>query len=588
MPPSSASLRRLLALSRPYLSPLVVATALMLVGSAVALVAPWVAGRVVDAAVLEHSAVELDRVVFLLVGLFALMGLVAFLQISLLRSVGARLVADLRRRLFSRLVTLGPEFYEAERVGELLSRLGADLQVVREALLGELPAGTQAILRFVAVAVILFVLQPHLTVVALLVVPPVILVAVAFGKRLERVSTRVQDALADSSAVAEETLSGVRTVQAFARERHSMGRYESVLARLVGTEIVGARLQGGFAGTTLFAAFSAFALVLWRGGHLMIDGRLTPGELTAFLLYTFSIAASVGELGSLYGATRELKGASVRIFSLLDARPSVVDAPAAAPLEHPEGRIAFEGVVFSYRSSKGRRAVDGLSFEIAPGELVGVVGPSGAGKSTLFSLLLRFHDPSAGRIRIDGRDLREVPLGDLRRAIGIVPQEIFLFGGTVEQNLLFGRPEASREEVRQAAEAAGADEFVRRLPHGYQEIVGERGVKLSAGQRQRIAIARAFLKDPAVLLLDEATSHLDPESEETVQQALAKLLRGRTTLVIAHRLATALQADRILLLDEGRLVASGTHESLYPSSGLYRRYWELQSLPANTLPPGAA
>ncbi len=573
-PPSPG---RLFGLVRPYMRPLILATALMMLSSAIGLLAPWVAGNVVDAALLEQSLSQLNRVVMILIGLFAAMGIVTFFEVSMLRGVGARLLLGLRRRLYSKLVTFAPDFFESRRIGELISRFGSDLEVVQGTLTEQIPSGIQAVLRFAGVLIILFVLHTRLTVVALAVVPPVVLVALAFGKRLEKIATREQDAVADMAAEAEESLSGIRTVQSFGREPQMVRRYDGALERLLGVELKAARMQGGFSGLILFAAFSAFALVLWYGGNLMLEGRLTPGELTAFLLYTFTVAASVGELGSLYAGYRELKGASARIFSILDTRASIEDSPDALPLDGASGRITFKDVSFGYPAGDGRLALDGIDLEIRPGETVGLVGPSGAGKTTVFSLLQRFFDPSSGSIELDETDLRSIRLRDLRRVIAAVPQDIFLFSGTVAENILFGNPEAGREQVQAAAVAAGADAFIREFPDGYEERVGERGVKLSGGQRQRIAIARAFLADPAILLLDEATSFLDPDSEEQVRQTLANLWRGRTTLVIAHRLATARQADRILIFDGGRVVASGTHDSLIDANAIYRRYWELQS-----------
>jgi subfamily B ATP-binding cassette protein MsbA len=573
-------LGRLLGLARPHWRSLLLATLLMLLGSAIGVLTPWVAGNVVDAALLERSLSRLNQIVLLMIGLFAVMGATTGVEVTLMQGIGARMLRGLRHRLFSHLVTLSPGFYESKRVGELLSRLSADAEVIQDALTEQIPDGIQAALRFAGTLTILFVLQTRLTIVALIVVPPVAMLAVWFGGRLEKLTTRMHDAMADTSAVSEETFSGIRTIQAFAREPQAIRRYEAVLGRLLGIELKNARLQGGFSGSMLFAAFSAFALVLWYGGQLLLENRMTPGDLTSFLLYTFSIAVSVGELGSLYAGYRELKGASARFFVLLDTRSSIEEATDAVALRRPAGRIVFSQVQFSYPTAEGRLALDGIDLEIQPGEVVGIVGPSGAGKSTLFSLLLRLHDPTAGGITIDGIDLRGVRLRDLRQAIGIVPQDIFLFGGTVEENILFGEPAASADEVREAAAAAGADEFIQRFPRKYGEYVGERGVKLSGGERQRIAIARAFLKNPPILLLDEATSHLDAESEETVRRALSKLLERRTTLVIAHRLATARQANRILVFDRGRVVGSGNHDSLYESNAVYRRFWELQSLKA--------
>jgi subfamily B ATP-binding cassette protein MsbA len=571
--------RQLLGLLRPFWAPFLLVAALVLVEMGVELTAPKVAGWVVDAALRDGDVALLDRIVALLLGLFAVFGLLNYVHYYCLEATGARLLFRLREDLFARLVRLTPSFYETRRVGELLSRLGSDLTVVQQVLIGQLPGGIQSLLTFAGVLALLLLTHTKLTLLTLAVVPPVVLVAVWYGNRLERLVTQVQDAVADSSAVAEEALSGLRTIQAFTHEPFALERYLGRLRALLRLQFQEARLTGSYMGLLQFLVFAAFGVVLWYGGRLIASKELTPGDLTAFLLYAFSIAVSVASLGGLFGRYRELKGASARLFELLAAEPDIQDAPNAGGLDGTPGRVAFRGVSFRYPLGGRGPALQDIDLVVEPGEVVALVGPSGAGKSTLFSLLLRFYDPTAGRVEVNDRDVRSLRLAELRSVLGLVPQEIFLFAGTVEDNIRLGNPGASDEQVRAAAVAAGADPFIRALPQGYRARVGERGVNLSAGQRQRLAIARAFRKAPAVLLLDEATSALDAESEETVRQALEALLAGRTTLVIAHRLATARRADRILVLDGGRIVASGTHDSLHASNDLYRRYWELQSLP---------
>lgn len=573
-----APTRRVLGLARPWLGRLLASTVFMLIGGAIGLLTPAVAGRVVDAALVDGDLQRLNRIVLSLIALFAALGVVSYVEHWLLRTTGALMLRDLRARLFHHLLQLSPSFFETRSVGELLSRMGSDLTRVQGALTNQIPQGIQALLRFAGTLVILLVMQTRLTLLALAVVPPVVLLALFFGRKVERLAREERDTTADASAQAEEALAGIRTVQSFDQTEHEDRRYESRLAALLGVQFRNAQVEGAFGGAVQFAAFSAFAVVLWYGGRLMLRDLMTPGELTSFLLYTFSIAVSVGTLGALYAAWRELKGSSARIFELLDTGSAIEDPMSPTPLPPVRGHLRFEDLHFAYPSEPDRPALSGIDLEVSPGEVVGLVGPSGAGKSTVFSLLLRFHDPTAGSVRLDGFDLRELRQQDIRQAIGIVPQEIFLFSGTVRENIAYARPGADDEAIVRAARLAGAHEFIAQLPRGYDTELGQRGVRLSAGQRQRIAIARTFLKDPAILLLDEATSSLDPDSERQVQSALDELLRGRTTLVIAHRLVTAQRADRILVLEEGRIVADGGHAELYESSELYRRYWTLQSL----------
>ena len=582
--------RRLVGLARPYARPLGAGTVLLLAGTGVFVLVPKQVGDLVDTAIQADLQERLGQIVATLIGLCAILGVVTYFQTRFLGSAGARLLRDLRGRLFHHLVGLSVDFYDRRRVGELLSRMASDLTVVQTALTEQIPSGLQAAVRFLAVLVILLILHTRLTVVALLVVPPVVLFAIFYGRRLERVAQEERDAVAETSAWAEEALAGIRTVQAFSAEDQARGRYRVRLADLLGVQLHNVRLYGAFSGLMTFFGFTAFALVLGYGGSLMLEGSLSPGRLASFLLYTFSIGTSVGQLGALYAGYKRLRGSSARVFELLDEQSAIVDAPAPVRLAAAPGRLSVRSVGFRYEGAE-QPALTDVSLDIAPGELVALVGPSGSGKSTLFGLLLRFYEAQQGEILIDGTRLRDVALGDLRRRMALVPQDIFLFSGSVAENIRLARPDAEDGEVLAAAEAAGAASFIEQLDDGFETEVGERGVRLSAGQRQRIAIARAFLRDPQILLLDEATSALDPDSEATVQRAIENLLEGRTTIVIAHRLATARRARRIHVLDQGRLVAAGSHEELYETNELYRRYWLLQSLererPVDVFQPAA-
>jgi len=426
--------------------------------------------------------------------------------------------------------------------------------------------------------ILLTLMQPRLTLTALGVVPLVVGSALFFGRRLRRMTTSVQDKVADATASAEEAFSQIRTVQSFVQEPAERQRYGDRIRESVRAALVRAQIRGVFFGVLTFSTFVGIVIVLWQGGLLVLEGQLTPGELVQFLLYTITIAAAIGALASFFSSYQEAVGAAQRVFEILETEPAITDPGSPVELPSPtRGSVDFDGVWFRYSPDpESAWTLENIDLSCAPGEVVALVGPSGAGKTTLASLLPRFWDPDRGRILLDGIDIRSLRLAELRGAIAIVPQDPALFSGTVRENIAYAGPGASLEEVMSAARAAHADEFIERLPEKYETLVGERGVKLSGGQRQRVAIARAILKDPAILILDEATSNLDNESERLIEDALTKLLVGRTTLIIAHRLSTVRRANRLVLLDRGRIVEEGTHAELLERGGLYARLYQRQ------------
>ncbi|MDB4875075.1 MAG: transporter transrane region [Gemmatimonadetes bacterium] len=571
---SPKPLGRLLPRLRPYRARLAVAAVCLVVAAAVGLIFPQVVRHLLDAAFQQHDRALLDRIALGLIALFALQGVMNFVQVFLLTSTTERVIASLREDVFAHLVRLSPGFFTDRRTGELTSRLSADLAVLQSLMSTWISEMSRQILFLAGGIILLTLTHPRLTATTLAVVPIVVTAAFVFGRRLKRASSGVQDRVAEAMAGADEAFSQIRTVQSFHREAEETRRYRAQLADVVTAAVARAKIRALFFGVVGFVAFGGVVAVLWEGGQLVLDGALTPGELVSFLLYAITIAAAVGALASLFGSYQEALGAASRVFELLETHPAVAEPEHPHPLAKPvRGEVAFEGVSFAY-SPDLPDALTEIDLHIGPGEVVALVGPSGAGKTTVASLLPRFWDVTSGRVTLDGTDIRDLSFADLRGAVGMVPQEPALFSGTIRENIAYARPDEagpppSEAEIVAAARAAHAMEFIERLPHGLDTKVGERGVKLSGGQRQRLAIARVFLKNPAVVVLDEATSSLDTESERAIEAAMEDLLRGRSTLIIAHRLSTVRRADRVVVLDRGRIVETGTHAELLEENGLY-------------------
>ena len=545
--------------------------------AATTLVLPLAVRQMIDHGFSAADKNYINGYFLMLLGLAVVLALTSAARYYFVITIGEQVVADIRRDLFSHLTELSPGFYDQEKSGEIISRLTADTTQIKSVFGATASMALRNLILGLGALAMMIVTSPRLSSLVVFAIPVIVLPLVLFGRTVRKKSREAQDTLAEATAYASESVSSIRTLQAFVNEKLVTDRFAKAVSSAYEAARGSIKSRAILTAFAIFMIFGSVVAVLWFGAHGVLDGTISAGTLSQFLLYAVFAASALATLSEVWSEISQAAGASERIAEILDERPAIQapENPVALPAK-PVGSLAFETVRFAYPSRPDALAIDNLSFAVKPGETVAIVGPSGAGKSTLYALMLRFYDPQAGRIIVDGVDIKGVNPKELRQRIAIVSQDVTIFAATARENIAFGRPDAGFDEISAAAEAASADEFILALDKGYDSQLGERGVTLSGGQRQRIAIARAILKDAPILLLDEATSALDAESETAVQKALEGLMKGRTTLVIAHRLATILKADRILVIDNGRLAEEGTHTSLVKKGGVYARLAKLQ------------
>ncbi len=568
---------------KPYRIQFIAALFFLFLSNLSTMVFPFVTGKLIDSALLKGSGIgifqNINQVAIILMVVLTFQAMFSFARISLFAVAGEKALADMRRDTYTRILTLPMKFFSQRRVGELASRLSSDLSQIQDTITTTLAEFLRQVITLIIGVTIIFNISTKLTLVMLSVFPVLIIVAVLFGKSIRKLARKAQDQLADAGTVVEETLQGITNVKAFSNEKFEIKRYSGSINKVVALALKSARLRGAFASFIIFCLFGAIVLVMWYGASLIQTNELTVGELTSFIMYTTFVGGSMAGFAEVYSQLQKTIGATQRVRELQKELPEDVDLvnEKIIPENKLNGNVEFKNISFSYPGRKEMKVLKDVSFKAEYGQKIAIVGPSGAGKSTMVNLLLRFYNADAGDILFDGRNANDFPLTQQRKQMAFVPQDILLFGGSINENIAYGKPGATEEEIIEAAKQANAHDFIISFPDGYETIVGERGIRLSGGQRQRVAIARAILKDPVILLLDEATSSLDSESERLVQDALEKLMQHRTTFIIAHRLATVKNSDQIIVLDNGTIAEQGTHDELMQNeNGLYKKLASMQ------------